>query len=446
MAVSPGPAAVSRGPRPAEVHDLLRRHLITDGLDLVLDLDGSHGAWIRCARTGREFLDCFSYFATNPVGHNHPGVTEPTFVERLGRVAVHNPSNSDFYTAEMARFVDTFSRIAIPRSLPHTFFIAGGAVAVVNALKTAFDWKVRKNLGAGKGERGGQIIHFRQAFHGRSGYTLSITNTEPMKVAYFPKFDWPRIENPYIRFPEVEHLAETEAAEARAIAAIEAAVASNPDDIAGLIIEPIQGEGGDLHFRGEFLRELRRLADEHEFLLIFDEVQTGMGMTGRMWCHQHFGVEPDVLVFGKKTQVCGILASRRVDEVDDNVFQLPSRINSTFGGNLVDMVRCGRYLEIFEDEDLVGNAARVGRVILDGLHDLARDAGGRMTSVRGRGLMCAFDLPDTAERDAFLARAYENRLLILGCGRRSVRLRPHLSLTEDDAGTVLSLIARSLGI
>ncbi|MYE45109.1 MAG: L-lysine 6-transaminase, partial [Acidobacteria bacterium] len=95
MAVSPVPAAVSRGPRPAEVHDLLRRHLITDGLDLVLDLGGSHGAWIRCARTGREFLDCFSYFATNPVGHNHPGVTEPAFVERLGRVAVHNPSNSD---------------------------------------------------------------------------------------------------------------------------------------------------------------------------------------------------------------------------------------------------------------------------------------------------------------------------------------------------------------
>ena len=373
MVASPVPAAVTRDPGPAEVHDILRRHLITDGLDLVLDLEESHGAWMRCARTGRDFLDCFSYFATNPIGHNHPGVRDPAFVERLGRVAVHNPSNSDFYTVEMARFVDTFSRLAIPESLPHAFFIAGGAVAVGNALKTAFDWKVRKNLASGKGERGSQIIHFRQAFHGRSGYTLSLTNTEPMKVAYFPRFDWPRIENPYIRFPEAEHLAETEAAEARAIAAIEAAVAAHPDDIAGLIIEPIQGEGGDLHFRREFFEALRRLADEHEFLLIFDEVQTGVGMTGRMWCHQHFGVEPDVLVFGKKTQVCGILASRRVDEVQDNVFQLPSRINSTFGGNLVDMVRFGRYLEIIEEEDLVGNAARVGRVILDGLHDLARE-------------------------------------------------------------------------
>ena len=445
MVASPVPAAVNRNPSPAEVHDILRRRLITDGLDLVLDLEESHGAWMRCARTGRDFLDCFSYFATNPIGHNHPGVTEPAFVERLGRVAVHNPSNSDFYTVEMARFVETFSRLAIPDGFRHAFFVAGGAVAVENALKTAFDWKVRKNLAAGKGERGSQVIHFRDAFHGRTAYALSITNTEPMKVAYFPRFDWPRVENPYIRYPEAERLAETEAAEARAVAAIEAAVAANPDDIAALIIEPIQGEGGDFHFRGEFLRELRRLADEHEFLLIFDEVQTGVGMTGRMWCHQHFGVEPDVLVFGKKTQVCGILATRRVDEVEDNVFRLPSRINSTFGGNLVDMVRFGRYLEIIEEEDLVGNAARVGRVILDGLHDLAREAGGRMTSVRGRGLMCAFDLPDTPERDAFLARAYENRLLILGCGPRSVRVRPNLSLTEDEARTVLSLIARSLG-
>ena len=444
MTVSSISAAVSRGPGPAEVHDILRRHLITDGLDLVLDLDESHGAWMRCARTGRDFLDCFSYFATNAIGHNHPGVTNPAFLERLGRVAVHKPSNSDFYTVEMARFLDTFSRLAIPEGMPHAFFVAGGSVAVENALKTAFDWKVRKNLAAGKGERGSKIIHFRQAFHGRTGYALSITNTEPMKVAYFPKFDWPRIENPYIRFPEAERLAETEAAEARALAAIEAAVAADLDDIAGLIIEPIQGEGGDLHFRREFFEALRRLADEHEFLLIFDEVQTGVGMTGRMWCFEHFGVQPDILAFGKKTQVCGILASRRVDEVEDNVFRLPSRINSTWGGNLVDMVRFGRYLEIIDEEDLIGNAARVGRVILQGLHDLARETGGRMTAVRGRGLMCAFDLPDTKERDRFLARAYENRLLILGCGARSVRVRPNLSLTEDEAGTVLSLIARSL--
>ncbi len=430
--------------RPAEVHEVLRRHLITDGLDLVLDLDRSHGAWLHCSRSGRDLLDCFSYFSTNTVGHNHPGVANPEFRRHLGRVAVHNPSNSDFYTVEMAHFVDTFSRLGIPPELPHAFFVAGGAVAVENALKAAFDWKVRKNLAAGRRERGSRIIHFRDAFHGRTGYALSITNTEPMKVAYFPKFDWPRVENPYIRFPEAERREETEAAEARALASIEAAVAAHPHDIAGLIIEPIQCEGGDFHFRGEFLAGLRRLADEHEFLLIFDEVQTGVGMTGRMWCFQHFDVAPDVLCFGKKSQVCGMLAGRRLDEVEDNVFRLSSRINSTFGGNLVDMVRFARYLEIIDEEGLLEQATRVGAVLLRGLHELADEARGRMTSVRGRGLICAFDLPDRAARDAFLRRAYENGLLILGCGPRSVRLRPNLSLTEDEAALALDLIRCSL--
>ena len=444
MAVVARSSEISSFPAPAEVHDRLRRHLITDGLDLVLDLERSRGAWLHCARTGRRFLDCFSYFATNPIGHNHPGVANPEFQAVLGRVAVHNPSNSDFYTVEMAGFLDTFSRLAIPEELPHAFFVAGGAVAVENALKTAFDWKVRKNLAAGRGERGGQVIHFRDAFHGRTAYALSITNTEPMKVAYFPRFDWPRIENPYIRFPEAERLAETEAAEVRAIAQVEEAVEAHPHDIAALIIEPIQSEGGDFHFRREFFEALRRLADEHEFLLVFDEVQTGVGMTGRMWCHEHFGVIPDVLCFGKKSQVCGILASRRVDEVENHVFRMSSRINSTFGGNLVDMVRFGRYLEIIEEEGLVENAARVGSVLLDGLQALAAGAGGRMTSVRGRGLICAFDLPDREERDGFLDRAYRNELLILGCGPRTVRLRPNLSLTEEEAGIALDRIRRSL--
>lgn len=431
-------------PAPAEVHDHLRRHFITDGLDLVLDLDGSRGAYLRCARTGRDYLDCFSYYATNPIGHNHPGLADPEFRDRLGRVAVHNPSNSDFYTVEMARFVDTFARFGIPPELPRVFFVAGGAVAVGNALKAAFDWKVRKNLAAGRGEKGSRILHLRDAFHGRTGYALSLTNTEEIKVAYFPKFDWPRIENPYIRFPEAERLAETEAAEARALAQIERALAEHPDDIAALILEPIQGEGGDHHFRGEFFRAVRRLADEREFLLIFDEVQTGVGMTGRMWCYQHFGVAPDLLAFGKKAQVCGVLAGPRLDEVPENVFRLSSRINSTFGGNLVDMVRFGRYLEIIEEERLIENAARVGEHLLAGLRRLAEESGGRLSAVRGRGLFCAFDLPTTDERDRFLARAYENRLLLLGCGPRTARFRPALSLTEAEADRIVERVAASL--
>ncbi len=431
-------------PAPEEVRAILGRNLLVDGLDLVLDLERSRGPFVHCAKSGRDYFDVFSYFATNPVGHNHPGLLDPDFRERLGRVAIHKPSNSDFYTVEMARFVDTFSKLAIPPELPHAFFVAGGSVAVENALKVAFDWKARRNLAAGRGEIGSRVLHLRDAFHGRTGYTLSLTNTEPMKVAHFPKFDWPRIENPMIRYPHPEREAETEAAEDLAIAEIEAAVRAHGHDIAALILEPIQGEGGDNHFRPRFFEELRRLADEHEFLLIFDEVQTGVGMTGKMWCFQHFGIAPDVLAFGKKTQVCGVLAGPRIDEVEDNVFRLSSRINSTWGGNLVDMVRFGRHLEIIEEEGLVENAARVGKVLLAELRGLMKDFPETVTSTRGRGLMCAFDLPDREARDRFLGRAYQNGLLILGCGPRSVRFRPTLSFTEGDVATAMKLVRQSL--
>ncbi len=243
-----------------------------------------------------------------------------------------------------------------------------------NALKTAFDWKVRKNLAAGKGEKGTQIIHFREAFHGRTGYTLSLTNTaDPRKYMYFAKFDWPRIINPKLRFPVTEAvLQRVVAEEAQAIAEIEKAVRDNPDDIAALIIEPIQGEGGDNHFRPEFFHALRRLADEHDFMFIVDEVQTGLGATGRMWAIEHMGVKPDIIAFGKKAQVCGIIVGDRIDEVADNVFDVSSRINSTWGGNLVDMVRSQRYLEIIEAEDLVKNAQGMGELLLGGMIARAR--------------------------------------------------------------------------
>lgn len=434
--------------KPTDVHGTLRKHLLVDGLDLVFDLKRSQGAYIYDSRHGRRFLDFFSFFATQPVGHNHPRLVEAAFKERMAEVAIHNPSNSDVYTVEMAEFVDTFDRVAIPEELPHLFLVAGGSVAVENALKTAFDWKVRKNLARGIGESsapGTKVIHFREAFHGRTGYSISMTNTaDPRKTMYFPKFDWPRIDNPKLHFPPGPRLDEVVAAEKKAVAQIEKAVEDNPDDVAALIIEPIQAEGGDNHFRPEFLRKLRELAFEHEFLFIVDEVQTGVGLTGKMWAYQHFGFVPDVLVFGKKTQVCGILAGRRIDEVEKNVFHEPARINSTWGGSLVDMVRFGRYLEIIEEERLVENARDVGSYLLTELEKLSQEHPERVSNPRGRGLMCAFDLPDGGTRDRFRRLAFENGLLILGCGPRSIRFRPALTVTRADVDQAFQIIRRIL--
>jgi L-lysine 6-transaminase len=425
---------------PVDVHKSLARHMLVDGFPFVLDLDGSHGSWLLDKATGREYLDFFTFFASNALGHNHPGLREKGFYKRIGEMAITKPSNSDLYTVEMAEFVETFARIAVPAGLPNLFFIDGGALAVENALKASFDWKVRKNFERGyKEERGTQVIHFREAFHGRTGYTMSLTNTDPTKVNFYPKFAWPRIENPKIVFPLEKHLNDVTAAEKRAVAAIEKAIAGNKDDIAALIIEPIQGEGGDNHFRAEFFRELRRIADEHEIMLVFDEVQTGVGMTGKMWCHQHFGVEPDILAFGKKTQVCGIMASNRLNEIE-SVFKVPSRINSTWGGNLVDMYRAKRIFEIIDEEKLVENAAKMGEILLEGLRGLERRYPGLVSNSRGRGLFCAFDPPDTACRDSLVTSCIKHGLLLLKCGVKTIRFRPPLNVQAKEIEQAIAIL------
>ena len=430
---------------PNAVFETLGRHMLVDGFHLVMDLEKSHGSWIVDARNGQNYLDFYTFFATTPLGHNHPRLVDPAFQARLGSIAVNKPANSDIYTTAFAEWVEAFGSQAVPATLPHLFWIDGGSLAVENALKAAFDWKVRKNLAAGKGEKGSKVIHFREAFHGRSGYTLSLTNTaDPRKYQYFPKFDWPRIPNPKIEFPlDAAQVAKAEAAEAEAIAAIEAAVAEHPDDIACLIIEPIQGEGGDNHFRGEFLRKLRELADRHEFLLIFDEVQTGFGATGKWWAHQWFDVQPDIISFGKKTQVCGIAAGRRLDEVD-SVFKVPSRINSTWGGNLVDMVRGTRILEVIQEEDLLAHGVRQGERLLKGLQEIHRDFPEITSNPRGRGLFCALDIATPELRNAVVAKGHDLGMMILSTGVKGLRFRPALNLTTADLDLGVELLRKSV--
>jgi len=436
--------AASAGIAPADVHTVLARHLLADGFEIVFDLEKSHGPWIHDSRAGRDLLDFCTFFASCPIGFNHPQMQDPAFLKVLHRVAQIKPSQSDVYTVELASFVETFARLATPPYLPHAFFIEGGALAVENALKTAFDWKVRRNRAKGiPGERGQKVLHFREAFHGRSGYTLSLTNTDPVKTDLFPKFQWPRVHNPKLRFPvsaEVER--DVAAQEQRSLEEIDRAFSENPDDIAAIIIEPIQGEGGDNHFRPGFLQALERKAKEAEAFFIVDEVQTGVGLTGRMWAHEHFGLRPDALAFGKKTQVCGCLVGPRVDEEPQNVFKVPSRINSTWGGGLTDMVRFGRFLEIIEKERLVENARVVGERLLEGLRGIEREHGELVSNSRGLGLMIAFDLPSPELQRRLQRRLVAGGLLLLTCGERSIRFRPPLNLQPGEADAALDIVRK----
>ena len=419
--------------------------MLADGMDLIIDLDKSHGSWLVDGRNGREYLDLFSMFASMPVGYNHPYILKNN--DRLLRSVINKPTNSDIYTMEMAEFVETMGKIAQPDYLPHSFYVEGGALGVENALKTAFDWKVQKNMSKGIKGKGNQIIHLSECFHGRTGYTLSLTDSpDKRKTKYFPKFKWPRVINPKIQFPmNTENLENVISLEEQSIRQVKDAIYDNQNDIAALIVEPIQGEGGDNHFRGEYLQTLRELALENEFLLIFDEVQTGIGITGKMWAHQNFDEAiPDIIAFGKKTQCCGIFCGTRIDEVEDNVFNISSRLNSTWGGNLADMVRFTLYLEIIENEGLVEKAAESGAYLLKHLENLQNDYYPLVSNARGRGLFCAFDLPDGDVRDSVVNNIMDEGAVILGSGVRSIRFRPHLNISRNEIDQGISMIKNSL--
>jgi L-lysine 6-transaminase len=429
---------------PDRVHEVLSRSILVDGLDLVLDLKRSAGSYLVDARDGRRYLDMFTFVASSALGMNHPALADDEeFRAELVEAALNKPSNSDVCTVAMARFVETFARVLGDPALPHLFFVEGGALAVENALKVAFDWKSRHNEKHGIDPAlGARVLHLRGAFHGRSGYTLSLTNTKPVTVARFPKFDWPRIDAPYIR-PGLDGRA-MDALEAESLRQARAAFEADPHDIACFVAEPIQGEGGDRHFRPEFFAAMRELCDEYDALLILDEVQTGCGLTGTPWAYQQLGVQPDAVAFGKKTQVCGVMAGRRVDEIADNVFAVPSRLNSTWGGNLADMVRARRILEVIEADDLFDRAAEQGRHLLARLGELARDFPGVVLDPRGRGLMCAFSLPTTADRDEVIRRLWQRGVIALPSGNDGVRFRPALTVSRSEIDAAVAAVRGAL--
>ena len=417
---------------PSKVLETIEQHVLLDGFKVVVDLDKSRGAYLHNAVTNKRLIDLYGFFGSMPVGFNHPYFDDPAVQRDLLRAAKVKVANSDVYSEDYAEFVETFERVVGLPPLERYLFIEGGAMAVENCLKAAMDWKVRKNMAAGHGERGTQVLHFRRAFHGRSGYTMSLTNTDPRKTDLFAKFDWPRVSCPHIDFslPESEREADVIAREQKAEREIRDFIDQRNIDICAIIIEPIQGEGGDNHFRGEWLQTLRKICDENDILLIFDEVQCGMGATGRNWCCEHFDVVPDLLAFGKKAQVCGVMAGPRIDEVKDNAFRLSSRLNSTWGGNFTDMVRSTHFLRIMEKEHLAENAAKVGGYFLDQLRDLQKEEP-LISAARGRGLFLAFDLPDAKTREQFWKGFFNLGVLTLRSGENSIRFRPPLDITAE---------------
>lgn len=341
-----------------ELRERLSESVLVDGPHIVVDLNASEGSYITDAYDGTRYMDFATFYASLPLGMNHPALKNSEQArEKLLRASYNKVANPDYHTEEAAEFIETFKRVLGDSELPHLFFVEGGALAVENAIKAAFDWKSRRNERIGLETEQLEVMHLERAFHGRSGYTLSLTNTEANKIERFPKFNWPRI--PVADSCEISG-EELEAAERDSLSKAQNFFDERPGRIACILVEPIQGEGGDRHMRPEFLKALEELAHRNDALFVLDEVQTGCGMTGRNWCYQKLGLKPDIVAFAKKIQVGGFMAGGRLMEERDNVFTVPGRISSTWGGGLLDMVRSTLILQEIERSNLVENAERMG--------------------------------------------------------------------------------------
>lgn len=419
-----------------KVRTELGKHINTDGLNQIFDFEKSHGSWLVDKSSGKKFLDCFGQYASLPVGYNHTSLIEKR--QQIDSVSLCKIVNSDLYSCEYADFVETFSSI-FPEEFKHFFFIEGGSAAVENALKVAFDWKAKKMDLSDALAQNLDIIHLEKAFHGRGGYTLSLTNTGHVKTDFFPRFPWTRVTSPSVIFPLDAEL--ILGREEQSLIQIETALKKG--NVAAFIMEPIQSEGGHNMFRVGYFKQVKDLCDQYDCLLIFDEVQTGMGASGKWWAFEHYEVTPDIVIFGKKAQVCGIATTtNKIDQVELNCFKQSGRINSTWGGSIVDMVRSDLLIKIIKKEKLVEQTAEVGSYFISKLREIEAISA-VVSNTRGLGTLIAFDLPNVDIKKKILHKLNEN-LVILGCGERSVRFRPALTFSQQDADVALDYLRKAL--
>ncbi len=366
---------------------------------------GGHGPYCEDL-DGNVFLDMACQIAANPLGYNHPGMLE--VVRNYGKRFPVKFAGQDFAVAEHLGLIEDLTGIS-PKPLDTAFLINSGAEAVENAMKIC----MRKRPGTKFG------ISMQSGWHGRTLGALSLTNSNKVHKKGYMRL-------PMLRLPYDESAGE----ELERVLRSEAAA----DEVGFLIIEHVQGEGGYNVAPKAMVADLRRMAGEHGIPYISDEVQAGMGRTGRWWAFEHYGIEPDVFTCAKALQVAAVVSRKEMFPND------PGAISSTWGGgHILDMALGMKTIEIIKKDKLLEKNARLGKYMLSALEDI-----GGIDNQRGLGLMMAFDLPDIEMRDNVIAECAKSGLLLLGCGHSGIRLIPPYVTRKEDADKAMEIIERSV--
>ncbi|MBU0686390.1 MAG: aminotransferase class III-fold pyridoxal phosphate-dependent enzyme [Candidatus Margulisbacteria bacterium] len=398
--------------------------------DIRIDFEKSHDSYIYDKNTKKFFLDFFGLYASLPLGYNHEIFQDPGFREELNRIAAVKVTNCEVISDEAQEFLKEFSSHAAMNKFKYFHFCCTGALAIESAIKTAIDQK---------GSDKPQIISLKESFHGINGYGGFVTdrfNPVSARLNGFPDLGWKKIHNPKFIYKD------NKVDEEGALRGLEQFVAElqmcidkyGENNIAGLLVEPVQCTYGDNYFPQEFFKIIRSFCDKHNICLIFDEIQTGFGTTGKMWYFQHLGIEPDIVAFGKKVQVAGIMCKPNYSKI----FKTPIRLEVTWDGNVMDMVRGKYVLRAYEKYNILKNVNERSRQLLEGLKDIDR-----IKNLRSIGLLFAFDFDTELERNRCFNRMLEKGFLCNKTRDKSIRLRPNLNVSSDEINKAIAIIKNS---
>ncbi len=443
----PGPRSEALRARHGQWQDARTVHFYQDAKkslgNYIVDVDGN------------TLLDVYGHIGAIAIGYNHPDMLHAWRAGRFDWCAGWRPSLGIAVPPEWVDVAASLMRAA-PPGMAHVATMTTGSEAVENALKTAFIAKAHRNRG-GKPAPAEEvaacmlnqqasanrmkIISFTGAFHGRTHGSLSATRSKAIHKLDIPAFDWPVVEFPANRFPLSQYAAENAAAEARALEQVEAIMRRAPEEIAGVIVEPIQGEGGDRHASPAFFVGLRKLCTQYGASFIADEVQTGVGTTGRMWAHEAWGPDgaPDIMTFSKKMQLGGYFYRAGLMPPE------PLRVFNTWLGDPLRGAQAELILEVIERDRLVACAAEAGKLLLAGLEALQSRHSGILSQARGQGTHCAIDACDAGTRGKILSVALQNGLEIGGSGETTIRFRPALVLGPRHVDELLGRLEQALG-
>lgn len=440
---TPHEPSVFPGPISKEMLDELGKYVIATPYPFVLDLEKCEGMWLVTV-DGQRLFDWAGYFGSKLIGHNHPGLYEPEYVKRLVRAANNKVANPDFLTPECLAYYRLLYRLA-PEIMRNPkleiYALNSGAEAVENAMKYLIAKYNQKRADSRKQINNRRFLYFEHAFHGRTVFALNVTQTvDPVATKDFHGLSLSgNFKLPFPAYDSAESHEENVAKAMRVLEQVESVLKLMADEIVGIIVEPIQGAGGHRVAVPEFFQGLSRLAHDYDVYLMFDEVQTGLCATGRMWGIDHFDLpySPTAVATGKKFGAGVVYMREPLEDV--------GVLDSTWGGTLADMVRVVREMEIVEEEGLILKAEENGARLALGLRRLVEAYPDLLSNVRGLGLYQGFSVK-TPELKGELVRIARDEfgLLLLGAGKRSIRTRPNLSVTAVEIDAFLALLEKAV--